>query len=143
MPLTSVFDPAPAEPTDEPQGLTVMAGPQRVCLALADVRGVARQVPLVPIPDVDDAVLGLANVRGTLVTVLDLERILAGSVTPRPVTTVAESIVLLSGWGGRVAFAVDRCGAVEPLRASTETATVADLVTPWLATANEEYEVDR
>jgi chemotaxis signal transduction protein len=112
-------------------------------LPLEAVFTVARNVPLVAVPDAVDEVLGLANVRGSLVTVLDFERIVTGSVTPRDVTTHADSIVLLSGWEGRVALAVDRCGQVTPRGVDDEALDVAAIVTPWLATENEEHEVAR
>jgi hypothetical protein len=74
--------------------------------------------------------------------VLHLERLLATQVTDAPVTTMAESIVLLQTWDGRVALAVDRCGAVGP-RGDDDVLDVTTLVTPWLAPERDESEVDR
>jgi purine-binding chemotaxis protein CheW len=137
---------APGDPTTDvglsDAALSVEAGAQQVKLLLADVAGVARRVPLVPIPDAALPVIGLANVRGALVTVLQLERLLAPDVTAVPVTTEAQSIVLLHAWDGRVAFAVDRCGAVGP-RGDHAVLDVTTLVTPWLAPERDETEVDR
>jgi chemotaxis signal transduction protein len=133
-------------PTDEalgPQVLEIQVGARWWRLPLAAVLSVARQVPLVSVPDAVDEVLGLANVRGTLVTVLDFERIVTGSVIPRDVTTEAASIVLLSRWDGRVALAVDRCGQVLPQGETDEVVDVPAIVVPWLATGNEEHEVGR
>ncbi|MCU0647210.1 MAG: chemotaxis protein CheW [Gemmatimonadaceae bacterium] len=136
----------PAEPsTDETLGLQVLeiqVGARWWRLPLGEVLSVARQVPLVGVPDAVDEVLGLANVRGTLVTVLDFERIVTGSVIPRDVTMEAASIVLLSRWDGRVALAVDRCGQVLPHDAD-DVVDVPAIVMPWLATGNEEHEVGR
>jgi chemotaxis signal transduction protein len=122
--------------------LSVDAGSHRVRLALADVHGVARDVPLVPIPDAALPLLGLANVRGTLVTVLELERLLASTVTAAPVTMTAASIVLLHAWDGRVALSVDRCGAVGPVSDGDAPLDVTALVTPWLATERDESEMN-
>jgi chemotaxis signal transduction protein len=123
--------------------LEVVAGGRTLALPLEDVRGVARAVPLVPIPGAPAAVAGLANIRGTLVTVLDLERIGADGVTAAPVTLVAPSVVLLAGWEGRVGLAVERWGQVLPRAATPDVVAVAPLVGPWLEETTEDAEGGR
>ncbi|HUG28705.1 MAG TPA: chemotaxis protein CheW [Gemmatimonadales bacterium] len=72
--------------------------------ALADntVREVAAMVPLARIPGAAAAVLGLGNLRGTMVTVVDTRRLLGQAADGPPV-----AVVVVEAGGRRVGLAVD------------------------------------
>lgn len=72
--------------------------------ALADsaVREVADMVPLARIPGAAAAVLGLGNLRGALVTVVDTRRLLSQAADGPPV-----AVVVVEVGGRRVGLAVD------------------------------------
>lgn len=66
------------------------------------VREVAAPLPLVRLPGAPAAVLGLGNLRGVLVTVVDAGRLLGQPAVPRP-----KALVVVEVAGRRVALGVD------------------------------------
>jgi purine-binding chemotaxis protein CheW len=66
------------------------------------VREVAAPVPLARLPGAPAAVLGLGNLRGALLTVVDAGRLLGQPAQPRP-----KALVVLELAGRRVALAAD------------------------------------
>lgn len=89
--------------------LVVDVGGTAYGIAVEQAREVVRSLRLTPVPGAPVEVLGIVNVRGAVVTVLDLGVILHGV---RAVT--ASSVVLIENGARLVGFAVD---AVRDVRA--------------------------
>jgi chemotaxis signal transduction protein len=72
--------PIPDAPLDDerPRALLVTVGAQTYAWSVTDVREVLRPQPLTAVPRAPALVRGLMNVRGLVVTVLDLPTLLAG-----------------------------------------------------------------
>lgn len=66
------------------------------------VREVSAPVPVVRLPGAPPAVLGLANLRGILVTIVDTGRLLGQPPLPRP-----KALVVVEVMGRRVALGVE------------------------------------
>lgn len=66
---------------DSLQYLTFRIGGHVYALGLLEIREIVEPEPLVPLPASSEAVLGLLNLRGRALPVLDLARILVGSGT--------------------------------------------------------------
>jgi purine-binding chemotaxis protein CheW len=92
-------------------------------LPVTDVLEVADIGAITPVPGAVHAVLGLKNLRGTVITVVDLAAVMDLSATqPRQRIVVAEE-------GGRhVALAVDSVVGVEPVPKPSETVDSRHLV---------------
>jgi chemotaxis signal transduction protein len=84
-------------------------GDRRFSLALADVREVCTEVPIVRMPGVAAAVEGVANVRGSLVTVVRVADLLGVETGSRP----SPWLVVLQYRDGRVALGVDEVEDLE------------------------------
>jgi chemotaxis signal transduction protein len=92
------------------RGVICRVGDRRFSLALADVREVCTEVPIVRMPGVAAAVEGVAKVRGSLVTVVrvaDLLGVETGHAGPSP------WLVVLQYRDGRVALGVDEVEDLE------------------------------
>lgn len=121
--------------------LLVEVGAQSYAWPVSEVREVLRGQPLTPIPRTPAVVLGLVNVRGLVVTVLDLPRLLAEHP---PVADLAlgdeacpahdaaaapgraglgASVVLLEHRGRAVGVTVDAVHGVVPLEVEGTAAT--------------------
>lgn len=85
-------------------------------IRVEQTREVVRSIRLTPVPGAPVEVLGVANVRGAVVTVLDLGVILHGL---RAVT--AASVVLIENGARLVGFAVDAVRDVRALDPDAET----------------------
>jgi purine-binding chemotaxis protein CheW len=92
-------------------------------LPVTDVLEVANIGDITPVPGAVSAVIGLRNLRGTVITVVDLAAVMELSTTePRQRIVVAEE-------GGRqVALAVDSVVGVEPVPQPSETVESPHLV---------------
>src|SRR5919112_2451416 len=77
---------------------------------VASVQEVLKQQELTPVPLAPPDVAGLINLRGQIVTTLDLRSRLG--LPARPVGTDSVSVVVRSADGGPVSLVVDRIGDV-------------------------------
>lgn len=85
-----------------PQHLLVSVGGERYALPLRDVAEVARIGPLTPVPGAPHAVLGVHNLRGQVIPVVDL-----GSVLGVRAGEELRSVVIVDDAGDPAALAVD------------------------------------
>ncbi len=81
-------------------------------IPLATVERVARMVAITRVPDAPETVLGVVNVSGSVVPVLDLRRRLGHGSKP---LDVDDRLVLLQAGGSRFAVAVDEVGDLTTL----------------------------
>lgn len=133
--LRDAFDAAfarpPATPTEgQERLLLVVAGGQRYALRLAELGGLQPLRRLVPLPGGRRELLGLAGVRGRLVAVFDLARLLGAAAEPSP--PVAPRWLLLCG-GAEAQLAL-ACGHCEGLRQLPQAALQTDsgaAAGPW------------
>jgi purine-binding chemotaxis protein CheW len=82
--------------------LVCRVGNQRVALPVAAVRQVVASQPVVRIPGAPEAIRGVANVQGTLVTAVSAPRLLG-----LPLPAQSDWLVVLSLCNGRVGIEVD------------------------------------
>ncbi len=96
-----------AEPTGEAGGQLVIFGldGERLALPMAAVREIVRTLPLGPVPRAPDCLLGLANLRGRVLPVLDLRRLLGA---PAREPDEAARILVIEHGGSRMGLLVDR-----------------------------------
>ncbi len=83
-------------------------GSQRFALPVAAVRQVVAAPPVSRLPGAPEAVQGIANVHGTLVTTLSAPRLLG-----LPIAEKSEWLIVLSMCEGRVGIEVDEVEDVE------------------------------
>ena len=96
---------------DEPDAGRVVVcrvGSQRFALPVAAVREIVAKPPVSRVPGVAEAVSGLANVHGTLVTTVSAPRLLG-----EPPGAESEWLVVLTLGDGRVGLEVDDVEDVE------------------------------
>jgi len=92
-------------------------GGERLALPMACVREIVRMLPLQPVPRAPAPLLGLANLRGRVLPVLDLRRLLGA---PAREPDEAARILVLETAGSRLGLVVDRvlrvaAAGVEPV----------------------------
>ena len=133
--MSSAFTGLPTNPLPSPttdshaiadderaQLLVVQVGESMYGIAVAQVREVVRAQRVVRVPGCPDVVRGIINVRGAVVTVLELSVLLG---TPRAVTS--SSVVLLEHGTQLIGLAVD---AVRDVRAQSASDDVSDAPLP-------------
>ena len=98
--------------------LTIVVGDKTYGIPVAQVRGVIRLGAIVRVPGAPRSVLGIVNVRGAVVTVLDLARILA-----RERAVALGSIVLIEHGSRLVGLAVQTVREVRAAHGAGETAS--------------------
>ncbi len=101
--------------------LTVATGGQFYAIPVSQVRGVVRGIRLTRVPGAADVTLGIVNVRGAVVTVLDLAAMLTGV---RAVD--APSVVLLEHGTRLIGLAVQTVHDVRIASVAEDEAAVAD-----------------
>ena len=97
------------------RAVVCQAGGRRFALPLEDVREVCTDVPMVRMPGVAAPVEGVANVRGSLVTVVRAADLVGGASPP---SGPSPWLVVLRFREGRVALGVDDIEDVVPAGAS-------------------------
>ncbi|MDE1146247.1 MAG: chemotaxis protein CheW [Azospirillaceae bacterium] len=102
---------AHAPGADRRQVLTFRVGTTRLAAAAGDVAEVFRRLKVTRVPHAPAGLMGVANVRGAVVPVVSLARLLGDE--PAPAT--ATSRLLLLNAGEPVALAVDEVGALSRL----------------------------
>ncbi len=114
-------------------------GPQSICLLLngielaweaAYVVGVERVVEMTPVPLTKPWVLGVANLRGTITSVVDLRGVLG---LPRQAPTNSSRIIVASAHGMTIGFLVDGVAEIRVLLPESIHRDVVRQVAPsWL-----------
>lgn len=129
-------------PTNAPPATTIEAarGPQFVVLALADaeialpaahVIGVERVGDITPVPNTVGWVLGVANLRGAITSVVDLRQFLG---LPRDAITSRSRVVVASAKDMIIGFLVDGVSEFRALPMEMQAREGARQVAPpWLA----------
>ena len=132
--MSSAFTELPTNPPPSPttdshavdderaQLLVVQVGESLYGIAVAQVREVVRAQRVVRVPGAPDVVRGIINVRGAVVTVLELSVLLG---TPRAVTS--SSVVLLEHGTRLIGIAVD---AVRDVRGQSASDDDSDASSP-------------
>lgn len=134
--LTSTTTPSTSDETDDlrPKVLVVATDRDAFGIPVEQVREVIRMGALHWVPGSPSVLRGITNVRGTIVTVLDLQAILSGE---RAVTV--GSIVLLEYGSRLIGLAVravyDVRAIDEPPESQSEPAPVGDHIVPLDAVA--------
>lgn len=105
-----------------PRALVVSSGSQQFGIPVAQVREVVRLTRITRIPGAPSVVRGVLNVRGAVVTVLELSVLLGA---PRAVTS--SSVVLLEHGARLIGLAVD---AVHDVRVQDASTTNGDEASP-------------
>jgi purine-binding chemotaxis protein CheW len=105
-----------AEAAARPQCLVVACGGERYGIPIEQVREVVRPEGLVTVPGAPAVQAGIVNVRGAVVTVLDLAAVLG-----RPRAVTAGSIVLLAHGARPIGIAVDAVHDVRAIEAAADT----------------------
>lgn len=86
------------------RGVGYRVGPFRLVSQFVDVLEILPVPPLTPVPGATDWMLGVANVRGNLLPVVDLKRFLLGE---RSVAFEGQRMLVVRQAGGNVAVLVD------------------------------------
>lgn len=94
--------------------ITTMNG-ERYALAINELTAVYHHVVITPVPCVPDFVAGIANVRGHIVSVLDLASLLGLGNSP---DAFESAIVVANADGSSIGFRVDAVGEVAELAMS-------------------------
>lgn len=123
---------AEAVPAEErPRVLVFVAGGRRLCLPLRALREVVSPLPLSIVPRAPEALLGIMNLRGRVVLVVDLVKVLPPELAPRggvtPSTGDAGRILLLEQGGREVGLKVEGVEGIAAL-ASDEAAQAVPLL---------------
>lgn len=130
----------PASPTPAPPAEPVAAGPQYIFVVLSEVEmaweaarvvGVERIAEITPVPLTKPWVLGVANLRGTITSVVDL-RVFLGLARQAP--TARSRVIVASANGMTIGLLVD---GINEIRALPPEAVTRDqlraMTPPWLA----------
>ena len=94
----------------EKKFVTFYSGELWLGIDIDEVREINRIDDITPVPSSDLDVLGVINLRGCLVTILDLHRILTGE--DRPLRSGRINVIIDSG-GDEIGLLSDRLGDVE------------------------------
>ena len=104
-----------AKPAPRPRYATFLVGELYFGVDVLRVQEVLRRQPMTPVPGADAAIAGLINLRGQIVTAVDLRRRLGlPPRTPGPELTPDSELlnVVLQGDDGAVSLLVDEIGDV-------------------------------
>ncbi len=127
--MPAVVPPAP-DTARGPQFLVVALAGAEVALSASHVAGVERVSAITPVPNTVDWVLGVANLRGAITSVVDLRRFLS---LPPEALTPRSRVVVATARDMSIGFLVDGVAEFLPI---PETARARDNVRqtapPWL-----------
>lgn len=121
MTFTPGTGPTAQDDALRPQWLVVSVGGRRFGIPVEQVREVVRADGVAPIPGMPLAQAGIVNVRGAIVTVLDLQAALGGARAPAPA-----SVVLVQHGARAVGLAVDAVHDVRDVEAESSDGTVVE-----------------
>lgn len=85
---------------------------EKYAVPITEIQAVYEQIPVTYLPDVPSHIAGIANVRGQLVTVLDMARILE---IPIPNADEQQTLVMLTYEDAYIALLVQKVGEVSNL----------------------------
>jgi purine-binding chemotaxis protein CheW len=127
---------------DEIQLVTVRIEGQLIGLPITSVRDVFSIHAMTPVPRADRAVAGLVNLRGHIVTILDLGSLLNARKSERQ--SDQEPMAVGVEWQGEVfGLVVDEIGDVLALSADTSEAMPANLSPAWARFTRRVHKLDR
>lgn len=116
--------------TDEIQLVSVRIQGQLIGLPITSVRDVFSITSMTPVPKADQAVTGLVNLRGHIVTILDLGSLLNGKRSQ--LTSGQEPMAVGVEWHGEVfGLVVDEIGDVFSLAAKSSEPLPANMSASW------------
>lgn len=104
----------PVADTRALMGITFWAGTQRYALPIDRVREIQQIVAFAEVPDETGLVLGMVDVRGEIVPVVDIRTLIG---LPREPYTLDTPMIVILGAGGPVALIVDAVDTVVDLPA--------------------------
>jgi purine-binding chemotaxis protein CheW len=104
----------PVADTRALMGITFWAGTQRYALPIDRVREIQQIVAFAEVPDETGLVLGMVDVRGEIVPVVDIRTLIG---LPREPYTLDTPMIVMLGAGGPVALIVDAVDTVVDLPA--------------------------
>lgn len=93
--------------------VTFFLGDKFFALVAEQVAEVVQMLPFTPLPRAPEWLLGIANLRGEIVSVVNLPKL--WNETSAPVSPKSK-LILLRSWDNSVAFAVDRLSEVITLK---------------------------
>jgi purine-binding chemotaxis protein CheW len=105
------------EPADSSFGVRVRIADEAYLLPVTNVREVVRRGTLTVVPDAPACVLGVCNLRGEVLPIIDTA-LMVGAGTAAD----ARSVVVLEHAGRRAGLAVDAVDDVEPMTDATQAA---------------------
>lgn len=107
--------------------VTVTVGDQDLAVPVADVVEVIGDYPVTPVPLSPPEVIGVLNLRGRIVTVLDLHaRLVGGAAPPLPLMRLERGLVVVHD-GAPYAIRVDAFGDLQRFDSTTLTAPRAEI----------------
>jgi purine-binding chemotaxis protein CheW len=128
--------------TDEIQLVSVRIEGQLIGLPITSVRDVFSIHAMTPVPKADRAVTGLVNLRGHIVTILDLGSLLNSRRSERK--SDQEPMAVGVEWQGEVfGLVVDEIGDVLSLVADTSEAMPANMSPNWARFTRRVHKLDR
>jgi purine-binding chemotaxis protein CheW len=124
------------------QLITVRIEGQLIGLPITAVRDVFAIHSMTPVPRADKAVSGLVNLRGHIVTILDLGQLLG--IRKQPRSTEREPMAVGVEWQGEVfGLVIDEIGDVLSLNADATEATPSNLGQTWARLTRRVHKLDR
>ena len=127
---------------DEIQLVSVRIEGQLIGLPITSVRDVFSIHAMTPVPKADRAVAGLVNLRGHIVTILDLGSLLNARRGERQ--TTQEPMAVGVEWQGEVfGLVVDEIGDVLSLTADTSEAMPANMSPNWARFTRRVHKLER
>jgi len=98
-------------------GLSFISGGELFAVDVTLVQKVTRKIPVTPVPTAPDAVVGVANLKGRVVTILSLDSLLghvqergSGTSAIRPVNAIVFKPA--SGTGDQMGLLIDKPGSL-------------------------------
>lgn len=135
--IASAIDEAHRQPAEgQPRSIVFRVGQQRCALPLTSVREVVMPQPLSRVPRAPEAVLGIMNLRGRVIAVVDLVMGLSGELgrqaqgaglLPAQARLRTGRILLLERGRKEIGLLVNEVVGIEPLGETTQTLEPATL----------------
>lgn len=130
--------------SDEIQLVSVRIEGQLIGLPITSVRDVFSIHAMTPVPRADRSVCGLVNLRGHIVTILDLGVLLGNRAGGRKSEQDAEPMAVGVEWQGEVfGLVVDEIGDVLSLKADSSEALPANMNANWSRFTRRVHKLER
>ncbi|MFQ5356045.1 MAG: chemotaxis protein CheW [Mariprofundaceae bacterium] len=114
--------------SDSKELLTFLVGHQWVGLDIDQVREVLSRQPFTPVPMASAAVLGLINLRGRVVTILDARTVVG---IPMQEEEASQRVLIIESESEAIGLVVDAVGEVMPLEADSIESSPDSLPLLW------------